>query len=227
MSTRTGGGIKRGWEPSPALVAERLARMNGARRQRRVEREAEARRLAEELSGLPLDALLKTVTTRQWTVGVMHLGGYGVTEIAHALGYATIDGVNRVLKQAAVIRLIELIRQAQLDRVLQGTYGVQAQAKAAAPNVMEHVAELAGGVKDRATGERRGRARRDSDALRGAELLLTVSGDKVERKQILHAHLFEQMSEPELEVLATTGEWPERFRGVAGYLPGPSGEGKE
>src|SRR5262249_10279171 len=42
MSTRTGSGIKRGWEPTPALVAERLARMNGGRRQRRAEREAAA-----------------------------------------------------------------------------------------------------------------------------------------------------------------------------------------
>ena len=225
MSTRTGSGIKRGWEPAPALVAERLARMNGGRRQRRAEREAMARGLAEELSGLSLDALMKRTATRQWTVGLMHLGGYGVTEIAHALGYATVDGVNRVLKQPAVMRLIELIRQAQLDRVLQGTYGVQATAKAAAPAVMEHVAELAGGVKDRRTGERRGRARRDADALRAGELLLTVSGDKVERKAILHAHLFEQMSDQELERLAKDAEWPERFKGVAGYLPG--GEGSE
>jgi hypothetical protein len=50
---------------------------------------------------------------------------------------------------------------------------------------------------------------------------LTVSGDKVERKAVLHAHLFEQCSEQELETLAVTGEWPERLRSVAGYLAGP------
>jgi hypothetical protein len=224
MSQRTGSGIKRGWEPSPALVAERLTRMNGARRQRRAEREAAARQLAEELAGMPLEALLKHVTTRQWTVSVMHLGGYGLAEIARALGYATVNGVKRVLEQPEVVRLIEVIRQAQLDRVLQGTWGVQAQAKAAAPLVFEHVTELAGARKDRATGERIGRARRDADAIRAAELTLTVSGDKVERKAMLHLHLLEELSEAELEALASRGEWPARYESIAGLVPGPRGE---
>jgi hypothetical protein len=197
--------------------------MNGARRARRAEREAAARQLAEELAGMPLDALVKGVTTRQWTVAIMHLGGYGVTEIARGLGYATVDGVNRVLKQPAVVRLIEVIRRAQLERVLQGTYGVAATAKAAAPLVMEHVVELAGAKKDRGTGERVGRARRDADALRAAELTLTVSGDKVERKAVAHLHILEEMSERELEALAETGAWPERYRGVAALLPEPGG----
>jgi hypothetical protein len=221
MSTRIGRGIKRGWQPSPALVAERLARMNGTRRQRRAEREAAARRLAEELAGMPLETLVKGVTTRQWTVGVMHLGGYGVTEIAQALGYATVDGVNRVLKQPEVVRLIELVRRAQLERVLQGTYGVAAQAKAAAPLVMEHVVELAGAKKDRASGERIGRARRDADALKAAELTLTVSGHKIERTAHVHLHLLEELSETELEALASRGEWPARYESVAGLVPGP------
>src|SRR5262252_3500896 len=151
----------------------------------------------------------------------MHLCGYDMSEIAKAIGYAKVEVVGRVLKHPTVVRLIELVRDAQLDRVLRGTFGVQATAKAAAPEVMAHVAELAGGVKDRATGERKGRARRDADALRGAELLLTVSGDKVERKQILHAHLFEQMSDAELEALAVRGEVPERLKGAAGLLVGP------
>jgi hypothetical protein len=154
----------------------------------------------------------------------MHLGGYGVTEIARGLGYATVDGVNRVLAQPAVGRLIELIRRAQLERVLQGAYGVAATAKAAAPEVMAHVTELAGARKDRATGERVGRARRDADALRAAELTLTVSGDKVERKAVAHFHMLEEMSEAELEALAGRGEWPERYQGI-GLLSGP-GEGE-
>jgi hypothetical protein len=223
MSTRLGRGIKRGWQPSPALVAERLTRMNGTRRERRAERQAAARQLAEELAGMPLDALLTHVTTRQWTVAVMHLGGYGVTEIARALGYATLNGVNRVLQQPEVVRLIEVIRRAQLERVLQGTYGVQAQANAAAPEVMAHVTELAGAQKQ-ADGTRRGRAKRDADALRAAELTLTVSGHKVERQAHLHLHVLEEMSEAELEALAASGTWPERYRGVAGLVTGP-GEG--
>jgi hypothetical protein len=222
MSTRVGRGIKRGWQPSPALVAERLTRMNGTRRQRRTEREAGARQLAEELAGMPLEALLTHVTTRQWTVAVMSLGGYGVTEIARALGYATLNGVNRVLKQPEVVRLIEVIRRAQLERVLQGTYGVQAQAKAAAPEVMAHVTELAGAKKG-PDGARLGRAKRDADALRAAELTLTVSGHKVEQTASLHVHVFEQMTDAELEAYAERGEWPQRWdRGLA--LPGPEGE---
>jgi hypothetical protein len=173
---------------------------------------------------MPLEALVKGVTTRQWTVAIMSLGGYGLAEIARALGYATVNGVKRVLEQPEVVRLIEVIRQAQLDRVLQGTWGVHAQAKAAAPLVFEHVTELAGARKDRATGERIGRARRDADAIRAAELTLTVSGDKVERKAMLHLHVLEEFSETELETLAERGEWPERYHGVAGLVPGPREE---
>jgi hypothetical protein len=208
------------------VVAERLSRMNGIRRQRREEREAAQRRLVEELAGMPLEALVKGVTTRQWTVAIMHLGGYGQVEIARALGYATVNGVKRVLEQPEVVRLIEVIRQAQLDRVLQGTWGVQAQAKAAAPLVFEHVTELAGAKKDRATGERVGRARRDADAIRAAELALTVSGHKVDRTATLHFHVLEEMSEMELETLAACGEWPERYRGVAGLVPDRRGDGE-
>jgi hypothetical protein len=84
--------------------------------------------------------------------------------------------------------LVQEVRNAQLERVLQGTFGVAATAKAAAPEVMAHVAELAGGVRDKATGERKGRARRDADALRASELLLTVSGDKMARTVTTHVH---------------------------------------
>jgi hypothetical protein len=223
MSQRHGPGIKRGWEPSPALVAERLARMNGARRTQRAARLAAQRQLAEELTGLPLETLVTGVTTRQWSVALMHLGGYGVTEIARALGYATVDGINRVLKQAAVQRLVELVRRAQLERVLRGEYGVQATATAAAPEVMAHVTELAGANKA-ADGSRVGRARRDADALKAAELTLTVSGHKVERQAHLHLHVLEEMSEGELEALASTGTWPERYRGVAGLVAGATPE---
>ena len=203
------------------MIVERLAQMRVAARASVEERKLEQRRWLESLSGMPLDELRRSTPARLWSVAMLHLGGYDVMAITRCIGYTNHAAASKALKHPAVRRIVELVREAQLERVMRGEYGVAAVAKAAAPAVMEHVAELAGGVKDRTTGERRGRARRDSDALRGAELLLTVSGDKVERKQILHAHLFEQMSEPELECLATTGEWPERFKGVAGYLPGP------
>jgi hypothetical protein len=219
-SGRTGVGVKKGWEPSPALVAERLARMQGAQRRAATEKAAALRRLAEDASGMSLDDLRRAIPTRYWVVALGHLGGYDEATIARSLGYATASGVARVLRHPATRALIEKIQQAQLQRVLEGTYGVRAQARAAAPAIMEHVVELAGARKG-ADGARLGRARRDSDALRAAELTLTVSGDKREQMQVLHAHLFESMTEGELEDLAERGIWPERY--AAMQLPGPEG----
>jgi hypothetical protein len=198
--------------------------MQVAGRASQAERKAEQKRWLESLSGLSLDELRISTPNRLWAVAMLHLGGYDAASIARCIGYAAEKNARKALKHPAVLRIIELVRAEQLERVMRGEYGVQAQAKAAAPAVMEHVAELAGGMKDKATGERKGRARRDSDALRAAELTLTVSGDKVERKAVLHAHLFEQMSDEELERLAANAEWPERFAGVAGYLPGKGDE---
>jgi len=220
---RTGPGTQIHFGPSPAVLAERLARAHVALKASRAERKAEQKRWLESLSGCSLDELRISTPARLWSVAMLHLGGYDAASIARAIGYAKPGGAAQALKHPAVLRIIELVREAQLERVMRGEYGVAAQAKAAAPAVMEHVTELAGAVKDKATGERRGRARRDSDALRAAELTLTVSGDKMERKAVAHFHIFEQMSDAELESLAVTGVFPERFRNVAGYLPG-SGE---
>ncbi len=219
---RTGAGTKLHAGPPVAVVIERFAAMQKAAHASRAEKKAAARRWLESIPGLNLAELRTSTPTKFWTVAMLHLGGYDLRTIAGVIGWSNVARAATALKHPAVRRIVELIREAQVERVLRGEYGVQAQAKAAAPAVMEHVAELAGGVKDKATGARVGRAKRDSDALRGAELLLTVSGDKVERKAVMHAHLFEQMSDDELEKLATGGEWPERFRGVAGYLPGGS-----
>ena len=192
--------------------------MHIAARASRAERKAEQTRWLESLSGMGLDELRRTTPGRYWSVAMLHLGGYDASSIARCIGYTNEAASLKALRHPAVRRIIELVRQEQLERVMRGEYGVQATAKAAAPAVMEHVAELAGGVKDRATGERKGRARRDADALRGAELLLTVSGDKVERKQILHAHLFEQMSDAELEALAVKMRLASELTVPAGVL---------
>lgn len=79
--------------------------------------------------------------------------------------------------------------------------------------------ELAGAKKG-TDGERLGRARRDADALRAAELTLTVSGHKVERTASLHLHVFEEMSDPELEAYAERGTWPERYASLRPHAPG-------
>jgi hypothetical protein len=88
-SGRTGAGLKRGWEPAPALVAERLARMQGAQRQAATEKAAAMRRLVEDASGMSLDELRRAIPTRYWTVALGHLGGYDDATIARSLGYAT------------------------------------------------------------------------------------------------------------------------------------------
>ena len=216
---RTGAGMKKGWHPGAALVAERLARMHGARREAAGARAEAMRRLVEEASGMTLDELRRAIPTRYWTVAVAHLGGYDDVTIARSLGYATSGVVARVLRHPATRALIEKIQQAQLQRVLEGTFGVRAQARAAAPAIMEHVVELAGARKG-ADGERLGRARRDADALRAAELTLTVSGDKMEQTATLHVHLLESMTDGELEDLAERGIWPERYAQM--QLPGPA-----
>jgi hypothetical protein len=210
--------------PPPAVLAERIARMQARGAATRVERAAAQRAWVEAVAGMDLDALRRSTPTRLWTVALMHCGGYDLPHIARALGYANHTGAQKALKHPAVQRMIELVRRAQLDRVVQGEYGVTAQAQAAAPAVMEHVTELAGAQKQ-ADGTRRGRAKRDADALRAAELTLTVSGHKVERQAHLHLHVLEEMSEAELEALAASGTWPERYRGVAGLVTGP-GEGE-
>ncbi len=220
---RTGPGTKAHPGPPPAVVAERLAAMRKAAGASRAARLAEQRRWLESVSGLSLEELRRSTPMRYWTVAMLHLGGYDAVAIARAVGYTNQAAALRALKHPAVLRIVALVRDAQLERVMRGEYGVAATAKAAAPTVMEHMAELAGGQKDRSTGERKGRAKRDADAIRAADLVLTTSGDKVTRTAHLHFHVLEQLSDQELEAFSQTGTWPERFQGVAGLLPGPDG----
>jgi hypothetical protein len=206
--------------PPPEVVAERLAKMHARGPETRAERAAAHRTWLEATVGMDMETLRRTTPTRLWMVAMMHCGGADLGTIARAIGYANVAGAQRALKHPAVQRLIQLVRDAQVERVMRGEYGVTAQAQAAAPAVMEHVTELAGAQKQ-ADGTRKGRAKRDADALRAAELTLTVSGHKVERQAHLHLHVLEEMSEAELEALASAGQWPERYRGVAGLITGP------
>jgi hypothetical protein len=217
---RTGPGTRNHPGPPPAVVAERLAKMQASFRGGRAARIAATRAWVEACAGMDLDALRRSVPTRLWTVAMYHLGGWDGAAIARAIGYASPQSVAKALEHPAVKRVIELVRNAQLELVMRGGFGVAAAAKAAAPAVMEHVAELAGGRKA-PDGSRIGRAARDSDTIKAADLVLTVAGDKVERKATLHVHLLEQLSDAELETFATTGRWPERYRA----LEGPAGGG--
>jgi hypothetical protein len=220
---RTGPGTKANIGAPPELLAERVAAMQAAAKRTREERNAAARAWLEACSAMSLEDLRRSTPARLWSVGMLYLGGYNADAIARAIGYTTVQAARKALKHPAVERIIALVRDAQVERVLRGDYGVAAQAKAAAPAVMEHVAELAGGRKDRATGARVGRAKRDADAIRAADLVLTTSGDKVARTAHLHLHVLEQLSDAELEAFSARGEWPDRLAGVAGLLPGPEG----
>ena len=211
--------------PIEVLAARTLALATLGPR-RRAERRRESVAALEALAGASLDELRRKLPTRYWVLAMLALMGKSTREIAALVGYAGSAPVVRVLRHPAVVRLIEAVREAQLERVLSGTYGVAAAARAAAPAVIEHVAALAGGVKDRATGERVGRAKRDADALRGAELLLTVSGDKMARTATTHVHaLLEEFSDDELEAFAERGLLPERYQGVAGLFGALDGPG--
>jgi len=219
---RTGAGTQ-----AHAGAAEARARLERARAvaaETRAARVAEQERWLASITDLSLDELRRTTPARFWTVAMLHLGGYDATAIARAVQYTSHAAAVRALRHPAVVRIVALVREAQLERVLRGEYGVMAAAKAAAPTVMEHVAELAGGRKDKATGARVGRAKRDADAIRAADLVLTTSGDKVLRSATVHLHVLEQLSDAELEAFSARGEWPERL-GAAGVLPAPSGGG--
>jgi len=104
-------------------------------------------------------------------------------------------------------------REHQLALVLRGDFGAHAQARAAAPAVVEHLTELAGAQRA-CDGTRRGRAMRDRDAITAGQVVLDVAGVRVQGHQHEHVHqvLLEQMSDGELELLATGGAWPERFQ---------------
>ena len=218
---RTGPGTTRHPGPPPAVVAERLAAMARARDGTRAERAAKQRAWLEALGGMSLEDVKRSTPARLWSVAMFHLGGYDLGEIARAIGYSSKQSAATALKHPAVQRIIALVRDAQLERVMRGEFGVAAQAKAAAPTVMEHLAELAGGRKDKASGERLGRARRDADAIRAADLVLTTSGDKVVRSASYQIHVLEQLSDAELEAFSTRGEWPARLEGIVGALPAP------
>ena len=220
-SGRIGPGVRAHCGAPPEVLAERVAALQAAAKRTHAERKAAARAWLEGCTTASLEDLRRSTPTRLWSVAMLHLGGYDAAAIARAIGYTTQQAGMKALRHPAVQRIVALVRDAQLERVLRGEYGVMAAAKAAAPAVMEHVAELAGGRKDRATGARVGRAKRDADAIRAADLVLTTSGDKIERRATLHLHVLEQLSDQELEAFSATGAWPERLAGVVGLLPGP------
>jgi hypothetical protein len=216
--------------PDPIIVARNFDALTrgAATYQERKRRVAALARDPVAMSAVPLDQIREYLSRRQFEVAILHLGQYRLSEIARLLGYAAAKHVHAVLKTPAVKRFIELVEDAQIERVIAGEFGVRAQARAAAPRVMEHVIEKAGGKQDR-TGQRQGVALKDSDAIRAAELVLTVAGEKVERSMHHHVHdLFATMTTDELRRLGDHGEWPDRLqRTVRALGLGGSGAGRD
>jgi hypothetical protein len=203
----------------PEAVARKVAAMALGRVAAHRERVAQQAQLLTRLAEMDLDELRRHSTTRQWLCAAAECSGATGPEIARIVGLKGGEvSAHRLKKHPVVRRLVELIRRHQLELVLRGQYGTTAQARAAAPEVLIHLSELAGAERDHATGERRGRATRDRDAIAAGQVVLDVAGVRVQRHQHQHIHtvLFEQMSDEELERYAADGTWPTRFEGALG-----------
>ena len=201
------------------VMAKKVAAMTLGRAAAYRERLEAQKALLERLTDMPLEELSRHVNGRQWMAAVFAASGATEPEIARALGLRGGKvSAHRLVKHPVVVRIVQLIRDEQLARVLHGKFGVQSQARAAAPAIMQNLTELAGGAAPDAQGQRPGRARRDADSIRAGELVLDVGGYRVQRHQHEHIHqvLMEQMTDAELEHLADTAEWPERFQDAVG-----------
>jgi hypothetical protein len=173
----------------PEVTARAVAQMALGRAAAHRERLAAQTALLERLSEMPLAELKRHVNGRQWMVAAFAASGSTEPEIARALelkGGAV--SAHRLLKHPVVVRIVQLIRDEQLARVLRGEFGVQSQARAAAPAVMQNLTELAGAAAPDGEGKRPGRARRDADSIRAGELVLDVGGYRVNRHQHEHVH---------------------------------------
>jgi hypothetical protein len=206
----------------PVLDVDKTARAVAAmalgRAAAHQERLAAETALLARLADMPLEELTRHATGRQWMAAVLASAGATEEEIARALGLrGGRVSAHRLRQHPVVARLVALIRAHQLALVLRGEFGVQSQARAAAPAVVEHLTELAGAQRA-GDGTRRGRAGRDRDAIAAGQVVLDVAGVRVQRHQHQHVHqvFLEEMSDAELEAFASDGTCPERLQGALG-----------
>src|SRR5262245_4024662 len=129
----------------PEVTARAVAQMALGRASAHRERLAAQTALLERLADMPLEELSRHVNGRQWMAAVFAASGSTEPEIGRALGLkGGAVSAHRLRKHPVVVRLVELIRAHQLALVLRGEFGVQSQARAAAPAVMQNLTELAG-----------------------------------------------------------------------------------
>jgi hypothetical protein len=203
----------------PDSTARKVAAMAVGRAAAHEERLAAQATLLARLAEMPLEELARHVSGRQWMAAVFAASGATEAEIARALGLrGGAVSAHRLRKHPVVERLVALIRAQQLALVLRGEFGVQSQARAAAPAIMQNLTELAGAAPPDAAGTRRGRAGRDADSIRAGELVLDVGGYRIQRHAHQHVHLvlLEQMSDQELERFASDGTVPEHLAEALG-----------
>jgi len=205
----------------PDTTARKVAAMAVGRAAAHQERLAAETALLAGLAEMPLEELTRHATGRQFMTAVLAATGATEEEIARALGLrGGRVSAHRLRKHPVVERLVALIRAHQLALVLRGEFGVQSQARAAAPSIMQNLVELAGVAAPDAAGTRPGRAKRDADSIRAGELVLDVGGYRVQRHAHQHVHmvLLEEMSDQELERFAADGTYPERLHEALGPL---------
>jgi hypothetical protein len=171
---------------------------------------------------------LRGFNRRHLEVCMMYLAGLPYEVIREVLCYTARSAIVKVLRRPECAKLIDDVRREQLNHVIRGEFGVRAAAKAAAPMIIKRVIEKAGG-NEGPDGKPVGMAAKDADALRAADLSLTISGDKVERSEQLHTHvLLGQMTPEELRAYADHGVWPKRLEHIGRQieqrrgLPSPS-----
>jgi hypothetical protein len=209
--------------PSPAMLAVRLENLQRGHRAWRQKQGAAKRALAELYRELPVEELWRTVKPKLASAVALYLAGYEYPAIAAAIGYSgrpsSATSIMLLLRRPEAQRLIAEIRQKQFERIVAGDYRVTATARAAAPRIMSQVAALAGGIPG-TDGRPEGKAARAADQIKAASLALEVAGHRIQRHQHehLHAHLFAQMTDAELERLAEKAEWPERIKAMGMVL---------
>jgi hypothetical protein len=220
----------------PEVLAGKVARLSLARAQARDARLAAEAQLLSEVTSLDLEGLRRRASARQWLCALGEATGATEPEIARLVGLkGGAVSVHRLRQHPVTRRLVELIQRHQLDLVLRGEFGAQASARAAAPEIVSHLSELAGAQKER-DGTRRGRAARDRDVIAAGQTVLDVAGVRVVKHQHQHLHMLvlEEMTNDELAAFASDGTCPERLQGALGppgdltalpALPGPGVNG--
>src|SRR5262245_2134602 len=203
--------------PSPAVLAVRLENLQRGHRAWRQKQGAAKRALAELYRELPVEELWRTVKPKLASAVALYLAGYEYPAIAAAIGYSgrpsSSTTVMKLLQRPEAKRLVEEIRQKQLERIIAGDYGVTATLRAAAPRIAAGVAALAGGIAG-PDGRPEGKGPQAADVIKAADLAFTIGGYKVQRREVTFNVLLDGLSDFELQQLAEDGVWPERLKAM-------------